>query len=92
MYRKIPGHFPSFVSKFVKNSPSSVKWFWRLQGATFITRLNERTLNWIREYETENCKDCSNNYDISLYIRHGDKGQEMKLVSAEVYKEATKIY
>ena len=30
-------------------------------------------------------------YDISLYIRHGDKGKEMKLIDANVYKETIKL-
>ena len=48
-------------------------------------------MNWIREYEKENCKNCKNEYDISTHIRHGDKGSEMKLIDADVYKEAIKI-
>ena len=67
------------------------RWYWRIQAATFIVRLNERTINWIRDYEKENCKECKNEYDISLYIRHGDKHLEMKLVDADVYKDATKL-
>ncbi len=85
---------PHFINNLLKNSvlTDNEKWaYWRIQGATFITRLNERTVNWIREYEKESCKDCKNEYDISLYIRHGDKGKEMKLIDADVYKEAIKI-
>ena len=37
------------------------------------------------------CKGCKNEYDISSHIRHGDKGSEMKLIDADVYKEAIKI-
>ena len=48
-------------------------------------------MNWIQKYEKENCKECKNEYDISLHIRHGDKGSEMKLIDADVYKEAIKI-
>ncbi len=84
---------PSFVHNFLSNTKYHYdeKWYWRIQGATFITRLNERTMNWIREYEKQHCKDCKNEYDISTHIRHGDKGSEMKLVDADVYKEAIKI-
>ena len=84
---------PSYVHVFMKlyHFQISENWYWRIQAATFITRLNERTVNWIREYEKEHCKNCKNEYDISLYILHGDKGKEMKLVNANVYKEATNI-
>ena len=100
-HRELPGFYstyrtklaPFFITHFFKNSKihSDAKWYWRIQGATFITRLNERTVNWIREYEKENCKGCKNEYDISTHIRHGDKGSEMKLIDADVYKEAIKI-
>ena len=32
-----------------------------------------------------------NEYDITLHIRHGDKGSEMKLIDADVYNEAVKF-
>ncbi len=60
-------------------------------GATFVTILNESNVNWIHEYEEENCKGCKNEYNISLYVRHGDKGLEMKLIDSNVYNEAIKI-
>ncbi len=84
---------PTFVHNFlsINNIEQNEKWYWRIQGATFVTRLNERTVNWIREYEKESCKDCKNEYDISTHIRHGDKGSEMRLIDADVYKEAIKI-
>ena len=84
---------PYTVHNFLSNTKYHYdeKWYWRIQGATFITRLNERTMNWIREYEKQHCKDCKNEYDISTHIRHGDKGSEMRLIDADVYKEAIKI-
>ena len=84
---------PFFLNDFLELSHiiKSAKWFWRIQAATFITRLNERTVDWIRKYEKENCRDCKNEYDISLYIRHGDKEIEMKMIDANVYKETLKI-
>ena len=65
--------------------------YWFIQASAFITRLNERTVNWIREYEKQHCKECKIEYDISTHIRHGDKGSEMKLIDVDVYKEAIKI-
>ena len=84
---------PSIVHKVMVTESSNhyCRWYWRMQGATFITRLNERTMNWIREYEKETCEECKNEYDISVHIRHGDKGIEVRLIDADVYKEAIKI-
>ena len=87
---------PSFVKNFLMSAniqfDRNVRWwYWRTQGITFLTRLNERTINWIRDYEKQNCKECKNEYDITLHIRHADKGREMKLIDADVYKEAIKI-
>ncbi len=91
--RNYYGIIPSFVHNFVMNQKYHINEnsYWTIQAEAFITRLNERTVNWIREYEKENCKGCKNEYDISSHIRHGDKGSEMKLIDADVYKEAIKI-
>ncbi len=88
-YNILPVAIDPFLGR--ESSLAIKKWYWRVQGVTFITRLNERTVNWIQKYEKENCKECKNEYDISLHIRHGDKGSEMKLIDADVYKEAIKI-
>ena len=85
---------PTYVNNLLDlgSIPNEAKWwYWRTQGITFLTRLNERTLNWIHDYEKENCKECKNEYDFTIYIRHGDKGIEMKLIDADVYKEAINI-
>ena len=84
---------PPFIKDLFKLNkfPVDRLWYWRIQGATFVTRLNERTMNWIREYEKKTCKECENEFDISLHIRHADKGSEMTLIKADVYKEAIKI-
>ena len=86
---------PRFITKFLKGSSMrefDVFQYWRFQAAAFLTRLNEKTVSWIHEYEKEKCKDCDNEYDISLNIRHADKGSEMELISANVYKEAINIF
>ncbi len=84
---------PSLIHNFLLMNKISYdeQRYWFIQASAFITRLNERTVNWIHEYEKENCKECKNEYDISLYIRHGDKHKEMTLIDADVYKEAIKI-
>ncbi len=84
---------PSFIHSFLSYSDMTnyERWYWRIQASAFITRLNEKTMNWIHDYEKENCNECKNEYDFTLNIRHGDKGSEMGLIEADVYKEAIKI-
>ena len=68
----------------------SETWYWRIQASTFIRRLNERTVSWIREYEK--IKNNTKN-DMILFCLLGMviKGREMILVNANVYKEAINI-
>ena len=85
---------PMFIPSLFDNGKiynSLQDFYWRIQAVTFLTRLNERTVNWIYDYKKQNCKNCKNEYDISLYIRHGDKHKEMKLIDSDVYRETIKI-
>ena len=85
---------PRLIRSFLRDqsfTKSMALAYWRTQGATFLNRFNKRTLEWITKFNKNVCPSCQNEYDISLYIRHGDKYKEMKLVENQVYYNATKI-
>eukprot|EP01038_Epipyxis_sp_PR26KG_P014366 gene14366-19268_t len=78
---------PSVFDQLLKCSPIKQKYeyyWWRAIAATFMIRPNQYIIDKLKEYETRRLDDL-NGRCISTYVRHGDKGSEMKLVPFKTY-------
>jgi hypothetical protein len=59
-------------------------YYWRAMSATYLVRPNIDTLHLLNKYHTlpiHDYRDC-----IAMFVRHGDKGVEMKLLDFSVYR------
>lgn len=83
---------PSFIHSILDKTSidrSSYKWYWQAQSMTFIFRPIEN----IKTLLKTKAKELSTNGNIldyvsaSIYIRHGDKAREMKLIEDKYYVE-----
>ena len=85
-YPMIYQTFPLLFEKLLDCSPVMEKhkyYWWRSISAAFLTRPNEATLHALSRYRSVPLSD--RDYWVSVYIRHGDKWKEMKLVSTSTY-------
>ena len=62
------------------------RYYWRAMSSAYIMRPNEFTRESIRKYR-DKTMDRLNGNCVSMYIRHGDKGREMRLLSFREYAE-----
>lgn len=64
-------------------------YMWSAITATYFTRPNYRTLNLLASYSNLPIQDY--NECIAMFVRHGDKGVEMKLIDFSVYRETAEM-
>lgn len=67
------------LSKALPVEKSKIYYWWRAISASYLLRPNAHTLALLSKYATPGLKSL-NGKCIGMYIRHGDKGIEMKLV------------
>lgn len=83
-YYKYPRSIISIISKTA--TPQSLYYFyWRIQVKHFILRLNKDMEKWINNFRNEALINPKEFYDVSIFIRHGDKSREMKLIPTNEY-------
>lgn len=84
---------PSAVRPIIECSPMQVSldyYWWRAVSATFLLRPNEATLDLMAVHrdklQLDDQEQC-----IAMFVRHGDKGIEMKLIDFRTYAETAKL-
>jgi hypothetical protein len=89
---------PDWHLEIVKHSPidpRAYSWHWMAQVLGYVFRLNDWAMSEIRKYAATAGIDekqlRSRAFDISVHIRHGDKGSEMVLIDDEEYVKAVKM-
>jgi hypothetical protein len=63
-------------------------YWWRGVSAAYLYRPNQHAQELVKKYSIMNYADISDGQCVSMYIRHGDKGKEMKLIPFEDYANA----
>lgn len=88
----------TYIPKIIKPIVNRLKipqnlyyFYWRMCSTAYFVRYNHITNNWVNELEEDYLVNPGKNYDVSLYVRHGDKGSEMELVSNDQYVGAIKV-
>lgn len=87
-------HFaiPTAMQRIIDCSPIRKTfryYWWRALSATFILRPNEATLGKLAEFSTLPLHDRDN--CVAMFVRHGDKGIEMKLIPFSRYVEVVQM-
>lgn len=84
---------PSSVKPVIACSPMQEDvhyYWWRAISATFLLRPNQPTLDLMAMYRNKlplsDAEQC-----IAMFVRHGDKGIEMKLIEFTTYAETAKM-
>ena len=93
-FRKVRFIVPSLVKSLLEKSaiPRSLWYFyWRIQSSFYITRFNHQTSLYLQGLKEQFLINPKESYDVSIYIRHGDKYLEMGLVPTEKYLIPVKI-
>lgn len=86
---------PSQIINLVKDSPlyqNKLLHYWRIQAATYIFRLNRKTDKEIHKLIHKSLKDRLFKGCFNIWVRHGDKYKEMKLLNSEDYIPSYNIY
>lgn len=65
--------------------------YWRLCSTAYLVRYNSVAESWMKELEEDYLVNPVDEYDVSLYVRHGDKGEEMKIISDYQYVYALDV-
>ena len=65
--------------------------YWRLCSTAYLVRYNNVSESWMKELEEDYLINPVDEYDVSLYVRHGDKGQEMEIVHDRQYVYALDV-
>lgn len=86
----VPDIIMPIVEK-LKIPENLVYFYWRLCSTAYLVRYNEQAKDWMKELENDYLINPVDNYDVSIYVRHGDKDKEMNLVSNEQYMSALSI-
>lgn len=92
---KLKNTIPPQIINITKYSPifkNKLIHYWRIQASTYIFRLNEAT-----DYETNiiifnSLRKKIYNGCFNIWVRHGDKFKEMRLLNAEDYIPSYEIY
>ena len=87
-FRYVEKDVPLFVKSLLQNSaipPKLWYFYWRIQSSFYITRLNQQTSLYLQRLKEQFLINPQESYDVSIYIRHGDKYIEMPLVPTEKY-------
>ena len=87
-------HFiPSSVQSIIDCSPMQRDlgyYWWRAVSATFLLRPNDATLKLMATYRNK-MPLADNEQCVAMFVRHGDKGIEMKLIDFTTYAETAKL-
>lgn len=85
---------PDFIKRLINNTIIKYKnnyKFWSIQSLTYVIRLNDKTYEYInknyKELNSLKYKKC-----MSVWIRHGDKIKEMKLIPTYQYEKAVTFF
>ena len=70
------------------NNPVA-RYYWRAVSSAYIMRPNKFTREQIHKY-SDSKMDALNGNCVSMYIRHGDKGREMRLMSFRQYADVAR--
>lgn len=87
-----PSYIPHAVRTIIDCSPvdaAARHYFWSAVTATYIARPNYRTLNLLASHSSLSVQDY--NECIAMFVRHGDKGIEMKLLDFSSYRETAEM-
>ncbi|OHT15597.1 hypothetical protein TRFO_42465 [Tritrichomonas foetus] len=92
-------HIPKWINDFLAGTPivrSEKTLFYYLQSQfiAYLMRPNKKTTKWMNDFEKNDPLHVDNSFnkiDVTLHIRHGDKGSEMKLVPTLDFVKAIKI-
>lgn len=81
---------PTFINSILVNSsinPSSYEWYWRAQAMTYIYRPLPNIMYFLKRQSKELSSNGNVLYNMkaSIYVLHGDKTSEMKLVNDQHY-------
>lgn len=85
---------PQIILPIVKRLkiPENLYYFyWRLCAITYFVRYNEIAKSWMKELEEDFLVNPVDEYDVSIYVRHGDKFFEMALVENQQYVGALNV-
>lgn len=86
--------FPSIIYSFFSNYHFSKKFYliyWNIQSVTYIFRINKRTYNYLNRKIPYINFVKKKNY-MNVWIRHGDKYREMKLIPTNLYDSSIKYF
>lgn len=86
--------YPNIINLFFKPITFSkvfYKTFWTIQSVTFVFRLNIRTFNYIIN-TIPLLKEIRNREYMNVWIRHGNKIHEMKLIPTHLYESSITFY
>ena len=88
----VPVPMQAFADHCLQMQPQFRYYWWRAVSVAYLIRPNERTLRWLEEQRAlafpgrfEFAANPRQQATVAMYIRHGDKGSEMKLVHPDVY-------
>lgn len=65
--------------------------YWRMQASFFLLHFNDNTLKWFNIYKKNFLVNPKSFYDVEIFVRHGDKFTEMKLIDVKKYVFPLKI-
>lgn len=65
--------------------------YWNIQCVTFLFRINKRTYNYLFHYNKQISNIVNNTY-INVWIRHGNKIYEMKLIPTNLYYSSISLF
>lgn len=86
---------PKEIYRIIQNSPLydfKILHYWRIQASTYIFRINKRTDIKTHKIISNSFGNSLHNGCFSIWVRHGDKFKEMKLLKAEDYLSSHKIF
>lgn len=86
--------FPSILYSFFKQYNYSKRFYhiyWTIQSVTYTFRLNKRTYNYLMK-NIPLIKDLRGKEYMNVWVRHGNKVHEMKLISTDLYDSSIKFY
>lgn len=86
---------PKFIYGITKGTLISEKElikYWSIQSLTYVTRLNKRTYQEILNLYKNEINKLKHKKCMSVWIRHGDKIKEMKLIPTQQYEYVVRFF
>lgn len=88
-------YIPPKISEIVSNSVipnENMLPYWRMQSATYIFRLNEKTDKKVNKLIKESVGNGLESGCINVWVRHGDKYKEMQLLTSDKYLNSVRLF